>query len=443
MAAPIAFAALAPSSAQHAPNPVASQPPQLIAHYPLRNTLFEETRTHSPLIAGDAAFHPGRGVFCSGEYPLDWPDGCDIRTPQLRMDPSSFTISAQFLVPRRWPKPHPVLVLGRATRWLGYILRPDGSVQLLTNNSNRTDCSVRYRTGFWHEAAISFDGETVTLYLDGIAGCRAHGPLNTGNDRALMLANYADASAYYGFLRELKIYNGIVSPEPGTPTADNVPVPEPLHIPPVDRLLAACPTAEQVGAIDRQLRLDFEYDATQGEPLACRASEGSRDLSPLKRRVYNTLLLMQRLEFDQPLPWTRAPLYGWLTSTIRGIRFRRDIKTSSCCNPDRVLNIASGSNFVANGLDRWVDPGAGSAIGLYGLMLLVVHEARHADGRPHTCGTNDRTLEEMGSWGVQYHLVRWLVEHTDQALFTAGPRNYNSRLMRQADLILKAHICGR
>jgi hypothetical protein len=117
--------------------------------------------------------------------------------------------------------------------------------------------------------------------------------------------------------------------------------------------------------------------------------------------------------------------------------------TSSCCNPNRVLNIANGPNFVANGLDRWVDPGAGSAIGLYGLMLLVVHEARHADGRPHTCGSNDRTIEEMGSWGVQYHLVRWLVEHTDQALFTAGPRNYNSRLMRQADLILKAHICGR
>ena len=39
----------------------------------------------------------------------------------------------------------------------------------------------------------------------------------------------------------------------------------------------------------------------------------------------------------------------------------------------------------------------------------------------HTCGTKDRTLEELGSWGVQYWLARWLAEHTDQTFFTSGP----------------------
>jgi len=442
LAAAIALAAVVSVSARQASSPAAGQQPALIAHYPLRQSLFESTRTHSPLITANAPLQPERGVFCSGEYPLDWPGGCDVRTPQLmRMDPSSFTVSAEFLVPRRRAVPGPLFVFGQSSRWLGVVLRPDGGVQLLTNNSRRTDCSVKYRTGLWHEAAISFNGDTATLYLDGIPGCRAQGPLNTGNDRALLLTNYGDATTYYGFIRELTVYNGVVSPERKTPMADRVPAPEPAHVPPVDRFLATCPTAAHIAAVDRQLRLDFEFDATANEPLACRASEGSRDLSPLERRVYNTLLLMQRLEFDQPLPWTTSTLYRWLTSAIRGIRFRRDIQVSSCCSPDRVLNIANGT--VANSFDRWVDPEAGAAVGLYGLMLLIVHEARHADGGPHTCGASDRTLEEMGSWGVQYHLARWLAEHTDQAFFTSGPRNYNAIVMRQAAVIPKTRICGK
>jgi hypothetical protein len=39
----------------------------------------------------------------------------------------------------------------------------------------------------------------------------------------------------------------------------------------------------------------------------------------------------------------------------------------------------------------------------------------------HTCGMKDRTLEELGCWGVQYWLARWLAEHTDQTFFTSGP----------------------
>ena len=38
----------------------------------------------------------------------------------------------------------------------------------------------------------------------------------------------------------------------------------------------------------------------------------------------------------------------------------------------------------------------------------------------HICGTKDRTLEELGGWGVQYWLARWLAEHTDLTFFTSG-----------------------
>ena len=246
---------------------------------------------------------------------------------------------------------------------------------------------------------------------------------------------------YYGFLRELRIHNGVVTPERRTPAADEVPTPEPLHVPPVDRFLATCPTAAQVAAVNRDLRLDFEFDATAREPLACRSSERLSRPSPMKRRVYNTLRLMQQIEFDQPLPWTKAPLYRWLTTTIRGIRFRSDITNSFCCNPERVINLAP--NTVVNDTDRWLDPALGAAIGLSGWMPLIVHEARHADGYPHTCGSKNRTIEELGGWAAHYYLLRWLTEHTDQTFFLSGPRTYNDRLKGKADETLKNHFCGK
>lgn len=254
--ASIAVAIVAGSTWLSAPLTASVQttpPSGLIAHYPLAGSLFDATRTHAPLIVSHAPFHADRGIFCSGEYALDWPEGCDVR--------------------------------------------------------------------------------------------------------------------------------------------------------------------------------------------ACRSSEGSRNLSPFKRRVYNTMLLMQQLEFDRPLPWTTAPLYRWLTSTIRGIRFRRDIVNPFCCSPERVINLKTGTADAIPS-DRWMDPALGAALGVHWLMPVIVHEARHADGYPHTCGSNDRSIEELGGWGVHYHLLRWLGEHTDQAFFSAGPRNYNARLKGKADAILENHMCG-
>jgi hypothetical protein len=118
-----------------------------------------------------------------------------------------------------------------------------------------------------------------------------------------------------------------------------------------------------------------------------------------------------------------------VTSTIRGVRFRGDVKNSSCCDPQRVVNISATAS-VLNYTDRWVEPARGG--GLYGFLLVLVHEARHAQGLAHTCGTKDQTIEEMGSWGVQYYLTRWLVEHTDQAFFSSGSIQSNDYLAKQS-----------
>jgi hypothetical protein len=44
----------------------------------------------------------------------------------------------------------------------------------------------------------------------------------------------------------------------------------------------------------------------------------------------------------------------------------------------------------------------------------MVHEARHADDKPHTCGVaDDLTLEELGSWAAVYYTYRALAFHID------------------------------
>ena len=416
----------------------AAQEPQLVAHYPLTTDLNDVTQKNSPLTAANAPLVPGKGLFCNGIYTRNAPDGCDVSTPNLTsLDLSALSISAQFLVPKSRGLSNPVFVAD-AGRWLSFELRQAGGIVLRYNNSQEVACSVKYRIGVWHEAVITFDGETITLYLDGKAGCRAKGPLRALEGRFVRLTNFGNATAFYGLVRDLKIYNGVVVPAVRTPEADTIAIPTSPNLAPVDQFLERCPTREQIASIDADLRLTFDADPTAGDPLACTAANGSRDLSPMKKRVYNSLLVIKQLQFDRPLPWTKSSLYEWLTRAIRGIRFRDDIKNSFCCDPGRVINlVASRSSVVMT--DRWVEPTLGNGLDVW--VLLVLHEARHADGFPHTCGSKDQTLDELGAWGIQYYVSQWLAQHTDQAFFSSGQIRYTDRLLRQAEMLRKNSFC--
>jgi len=278
-----------------------------------------------------------------------------------------------------------------------------------------------------------------TLFLDGVAGCQAPGPLVTGDEKHVLLTHFGGGTTFFGAIRDLTISNGAKPPAKHTPEPDDLVLPGTVPDTPIDALLAACPTREQIASIDADLHLSFEIDPTSGEPLACRAAAGSRDLSPLKKRVYNTLLATKRIEFDRPLPWTDEPLYRWLTHAVAGIRFRGDVQNSSCCSPDRTINVAA-RELVTNYTDRWIDPVMRG--GLVGFVLLLAHEARHADGHhPHTCGTRDQTLDELGAWGVQYYLTRWLAEHADQSFFSGPSVQPSEILLRQAETLRTTSFC--
>jgi hypothetical protein len=186
----------------------------------------------------------------------------------------------------------------------------------------------------------------------------------------------------------------------------------------VDDFFASCPTAEQIASVTKDITLAFEADPTKGT-LECKASAGSADLSPLEKRAYQSVLIMKGLTFDAPLPWTNKSLYDWFAGSIRAIRFRSDIAYSFCCDPADTINILVAENSYLMLTGRWVDPAL--AGGLMDTMVLFVHEARHNEGYPHTCNTgqDDRTISEMGAWGVQYYLLQWIAQHGDRAFLRA------------------------
>ena len=208
----------------------------------------------------------------------------------------------------------------------------------------------------------------------------------------------------------------------------------------VDDLLATCPAAGEVAAIGADLVLSWESDPTAGV-LVCTAAAGSADLTRLQERTYQALRVMKALRFERPLPWTALPLYDWLVGAIDGIRFRGDIEFSFCCDPPGVIDIQTG-NLAAVGTLRWIDPQSG--VGLAGLVNLFVHEARHNEGKPHTCGSGDETLDELGAWGAAYSLELWEALYAGSFLDASEPypSYYRDRVAVDAEAVYLSRICS-
>ena len=199
--------------------------------------------------------------------------------------------------------------------------------------------------------------------------------------------------------------------------------------PNADDILARCPTPSEVAVSDFDLNLVFESDPTAGQ-IVCTAEQSSRDLTLLEAQVYRVLTIMRQLEFDASLPWTSNSLYGWMVSSIDGMRFRSDAKNSSCCSNNMItIRATENLNALVYPTDfRWVGT----------LLVLFVHEARHNNGKPHTCGSSDNTIAELGAWGVQYYMNLFLGTHSDPALITPTMQSW---FRQQAQSICSGRFC--
>lgn len=240
--------------------------------------------------------------------------------------------------------------------------------------------------------------------------------------------------------------------------------PNPVH-PTLADFFLRCPTAAEIADVNSRLKLTFPSDPTAGT-LACTAKAGSADLTPLQKRAYQTVVIMKYLQFDQPLPWTDKQLYDWFTTNVRGISYNYqinpaqgpnpDIVYSWCCDPGGIIHLTYTPTNVILTKDVWVDgtgdpgPGGDMGPGLLDFMGLYIHEARHADnnfGIVHDCAnkSKDKTVAEMGAYGVEYYFYYWLAYHSDRDFLLApgfNPNMYRQAAIFDANLIRSIGFCN-
>lgn len=203
-----------------------------------------------------------------------------------------------------------------------------------------------------------------------------------------------------------------------------------LPIPDLPNL--ACPTPAEIQEIREDIPVAVGGDVSAGV-LACRESDGSVDLTVVQNLIYQSLLFLRRVRFDRPLPWTSLPVYDWLRATIpNGIVIESSGASRSC------LGCRGPIHIVFTFYDS-LRPTV-----YYLAHTLLVHEARHAEGKGHTCGyspqygtfTRDKSVAEMGGFGVHYLLAYWIGHYSNEA---AALRDYSSK--HAAQLIGQGSFC--
>jgi hypothetical protein len=168
----------------------------------------------------------------------------------------------------------------------------------------------------------------------------------------------------------------------------------------------ACPPRALVEEIRREMPVVVKNE--KDARLVCHASAGSLDMTFNEALVVKHLAIIRRLRFDRPLPWTNKSLYEWLRDTIpAGIAVDTTGSSYSCLRCPGPVHLHLAENFP--NLEH-----AG--------FLEIVHEARHAEGWPHTCArdTNnqlirDKSVGEMGAFGVQVLLSYWIANYSDES----------------------------
>lgn len=205
----------------------------------------------------------------------------------------------------------------------------------------------------------------------------------------------------------------------------------------VDDVLGRCPDPVDVAFVGAAVTIDTGQTRASGD---CPGAVDGERLDPATRSLVHALLIVEAAGFEEPLPWTDLELFVWLTSTIEGIAVRPAVPTSFCCDPEGVVVL--GADAVPDLTDRWIDPDTG--IGLIGVIGTLAHLARHAEGWEHGCDPDDRTLAELGPWGVESLVYRWFADHGDRGFFDDALRSgaLVEAARERADRIVDQHMCS-
>lgn len=152
------------------------------------------------------------------------------------IDLAEFTISVQFKA--EIAERMPVFVLGEACRLIAFVLEKDGRVALSMNNgSKRVPSELRYQPNTWHTATLLRDRDKTTMYLDGQLAATIALDFETECAEEygaydVSITDYGNGDTFRGWLKNLKIYNGLVPPSKNpNPNPQPLPNPNPKPLP--------------------------------------------------------------------------------------------------------------------------------------------------------------------------------------------------------------------
>lgn len=180
----------------------------LIAHYTLDLTVADETGNHADAFLVNAPYEDG-GIYLNGLYPGTEPDGSLMQTALLTdLQIGSCSLSIEFKVGELPGANMPILMCGPSWRWMGAGLTPTGEVFLYCNSADGPAGGPPVSLDTWHVLALAYDGTTGRLILDGVEVASRDFTANHHDDKWLSTENGANATAFKGHLRDLRVYNG-------------------------------------------------------------------------------------------------------------------------------------------------------------------------------------------------------------------------------------------
>jgi Concanavalin A-like lectin/glucanases superfamily len=192
--------------------------PPLLSYYAFNNTAQDELGNSPDIYLNRTSFTNGTLSLSAAPYSYT----AYATVPDLSYD--SFTLSIDFN-PSSLNFPNTTLLsCGMTTRWLNFEVNPAGQLRILFNNGNLLYAFTNaISTNTWHTLVCSIDlpmGIGI-VYLDG-----QHLPdmflqhfhfdiastTNAASEKTISLMNYGNATSFFGYVDNLKIYSGALTP---------------------------------------------------------------------------------------------------------------------------------------------------------------------------------------------------------------------------------------
>ncbi|HPF36463.1 MAG TPA: LamG domain-containing protein [Candidatus Krumholzibacteria bacterium] len=192
----------------------AAAQPSLLAHYTLDDTMADALGITGDAVSGNIVYEEG-GVYINGLYPGDTGDAAWYETPDIvALDYAGFSFSVEFMIAAAPGIARPVVMGGGAYRWLGVDIDPDG-VPFLTYLSGHHGpvASGPVTPGEWHTAAVTYDGTSATLIIDGVVAGSQAVDLSpewvNGGRKGFTCLDSGTGRNFLGHLRNLRVYDGV------------------------------------------------------------------------------------------------------------------------------------------------------------------------------------------------------------------------------------------